>query len=114
MREGSESEGARTGTLQWEDVYTYLVHPADKGIEEEGQECIVFEEDDDCDNSRLQSDEDELKRLEDEIKKDWDEDPIDALVPVQPGDDPAAVAEAEESLRVRAFASNIDSPLLSG
>ena len=86
--------GVQQGTLTIDNAYKYIVHPDDPGIEFEGQELLEADEDDD---KWPQTDAAATEKWEALLRNDWRETEASALVPVEPGDDPTAVAEAQDA-----------------
>ena len=86
--------GVQQGTLTIDTAYNYITHPDDPGIEFEGQELLEADEDDD---KWPQTDAAATEKWEALLRNDWRETEASALVPVEPGDDPTAVAAAQDA-----------------
>ena len=84
-----------------ENIFDYFVHPDDKGVELEGQELWGGDVEDADEDTWPQTDDDVQTKWQALMCDDWLETSASALVPVKPGDDPAAVAAAEDSIYVR-------------
>ena len=70
------------------------MHPDDPGIEEfEGLELFEADEDDD---DWPQTDANVKEKWEALLRNDWRESEASALIPVEPGDDPTAIAAAQD------------------
>ena len=87
--------GVQQGTLTIDNAYKYIVHPDDPGIEFEGQE--LFEGDEDDDDKWPETDAAATEKWDALLNNGWQETEASALVPVEPGDDPTAVAEAQDA-----------------
>ena len=86
--------GVQQGTLTIDTAYNHITHPDDPGIEFEGQELLEADEDDD---KWPQTDAAATEKWEALLRNDWRETEASALVPVEPGDDPTAVAAAQDA-----------------
>ena len=91
--------GAEAGTLKWENIYEYVVHPADAGVLQEGEELDEHDEAPPLDGVAM--DEETVgHNKEANLLADWagggDDNRMCALVPLEEGDDAVLASAAEE------------------
>ena len=91
--------GAEAGTLKWESIYEYVVHPYDKGVFHEGEELDEHDEAPALDGVAM-DEETARHNREADMLADWagggDDNRMCALVPLEEGDDAVLALAAEE------------------
>lgn len=91
--------GAEAGTLAWENIYDYIVHPADAGVLQEGEELDEHDEAPPLDGVAM-DEETAGHNREADLLADWagggDDNRMCALVPLEEGDDAVLALAAEE------------------
>ena len=76
----------------------HILHPDDIGMEHEGQELQdIDDSDEEPQSTRPQTESEAQDKWAALLNDDWRETVALALVPAGPGDDPTAVAEAEDA-----------------